>query len=117
MSYSTVSHVGHESYPAPPGGYGPGSAPPPPPRPGFEQGYGPGPGPGPGPGYQGYFNDNYPPQVAHVHHSGPTYNPFGQHQQPYPYDYSYDSGFTSTLRAWYVNFLFFVFSFFPWYLL
>ncbi|XP_021723144.1 cysteine-rich and transmembrane domain-containing protein WIH2-like [Chenopodium quinoa] len=96
MSYSNVTHVGHESYPPSQGWYpGPETAPPPPPRPGFEQGYGS--RPPPGPGYQGYFSDNYPPPVSHVHHSGPTHYPY---QQPYEgYDYSYDSGCPSFLRA------------------
>ncbi|XP_057542018.1 cysteine-rich and transmembrane domain-containing protein WIH2-like [Amaranthus tricolor] len=95
MSYSTVSHVAHESYP-PPQGY-PGVAPPPPPRPRFEQGYasGLGPRPGPGPGYQSYFSDNYPPQVSHMHYSGPT-RPF---QQPYGGYHSNDNGLSSLLRA------------------
>ncbi|XP_048503264.1 metacaspase-1-like isoform X2 [Beta vulgaris subsp. vulgaris] len=102
MSYSTVSHVAHDSYPQQGGYPGPGfeqgyGPPHPPPRPGFEQGY----ASGPGPGYQGYLSDNYPPQpqVAHVQHSGPTH-PF--HQQPYSYqnDYPYDSGCSSLFRAW-----------------
>ncbi|CAO2829023.1 unnamed protein product [Amaranthus hypochondriacus] len=92
MSYSTVSHVAHDSYPPPQGGY-PGAAPPPPPppRPGFEQGY----ASGPGPGYQSYFSDNYPPQVSHMHYSGPT----GPFQQPYGGYHSNDNGLSSLLRA------------------
>ncbi|XP_057529660.1 protein CYSTEINE-RICH TRANSMEMBRANE MODULE 10-like [Amaranthus tricolor] len=94
MSYSTVSHVAHDSYtdypPPPPGGY-PAPVPPPPPRPGFAQGYGL--GPAPRPEYQRYFADNYPPQVTHVHHSGPTHRPYHP-----PYDQPYD-GCSSFLSA------------------